>query len=93
MTASKVQQFESVKLKSLDIVLLILEKRFYIDSTNAVNAITILGLHNMRFQNENLSTYGNEELETLLSYYGFAKKTQGSKDVPAVADAEKYRLN
>lgn len=43
----------------------------------------------MRFQNENLSTYGNEELETLLSHYGSVKKTQGSKDVPAVLDAEK----
>ena len=46
----------------------------------------------MRFQNENLSTYGNKRLETLLSHYGSAKKTQGSKDVPAVVDAEKCRI-
>lgn len=48
----------------------------------------------MRFQNENLSTYGNEheELETLLSQYGSAKKTQSGKDVPAVVDAEKCRF-
>ena len=39
-----------------------------------------------------MSTYGYEELETLLSHYGSAKKTQGSKDVPAVVDAEKCRI-
>lgn len=46
-------------------------------------------LRNVSFQNGNLSTNGNEELETLLSHYGSAKKTQGGKDVPAVVDAEK----
>lgn len=46
-------------------------------------------LRNVSFQNGNLSTHGNEELETLLSHYGSAKKTQGGKDVPAVVDAEK----
>ncbi|PFX15955.1 hypothetical protein AWC38_SpisGene19803 [Stylophora pistillata] len=39
-----------------------------------VKAFGILSLHNVRFQNENLSTYGNEELETLLSHYGSAKE-------------------
>ena len=46
----------------------------------------------MCFQNENLSTYGNGELETLLSHYRSAKKIQGGKDVPAVVDAEKCRI-
>ena len=31
-------------------------------------------------------------LETLLSHYGSAKKTQSAKDVPAVVDAEKCRF-
>lgn len=44
------------------------------------------------FQNENLSTYGNDELETLLSLYGSAKKTQGGKDVPALVDVKKCRI-
>ena len=66
--------------------------RFPVDYTNVVNAFRILSLCNVRFQNENLSTYGNKRLETLLSHYGSAKKTQGSKDVPAVVDAEKCRI-
>ena len=59
-----------------------------------INAFGILSLRNVRFQNENLSTYGNEheELETLLTHYGSAKKTQSGKDVPAVVDAEKCRF-
>ena len=67
------------KLKFLDNVLLNLDKRFPVDSTNVVNAFGILSLRNVRFQNENLSTYGNEELETSLSHYGSAKKTQSGK--------------
>jgi len=39
-----------------------------------------------------MSTCGNEELETLLSHYGSAKKTQSGKDVPAVVDAKKCRF-
>lgn len=92
VTAREVQQFELMKLKFLDNVLLSLEKRFPADSTNGVNAFGILSLRSVRFQNENLSTYGNEELETLLSHYGSAKKTQGGKDVPAVVDAKKCRI-
>ena len=92
VTVREVQQFESMKLKFLDNLLLNLEKRFPLDSTNVVNAFEILSLCNVRFQNENLSSYGNEELETLLSHYGSAKKTQGGTDVPAVVDAEKCRI-
>ena len=92
VTAHEVKQFESMKLKFLDNLLLNLEKRFSVDSTNVVNAFGILSLRNVRFQNENLSTYRNEELETLLSHYGSAKKTQGGTDVPAVVDAKKCRI-
>ena len=92
VTAREVKQYESMKTKFLDNVLLNLEKRFPVHSTNVVNAFGILSLRNVRFQNENLSTYGNEELETLLSHYGSAKKTQCGKDVPAVVDAEKCRI-
>ena len=92
VTACEVQQFESIKLKFLDNLLLNLEKRFPVDSTNVVNAFGILSLRNVRFQNENLSTYGNEELEMLLSHYGSAKITQCSTDVPAVVDAKKCRI-
>ena len=92
VTAREVQQFESMKLKFLDNLLLNLEKRFTVDSTYVVNAFGILSLRNVRFQNENLSTYGNEELVTLLSHSGSTKKMQGSTDVPAVVDAEKCRI-
>jgi len=92
VTAREVQQFESMKLKCLDNVLLNLEKRFHVDSTNVVIAFGILSLRNVRFQNENLSTYGNEEQVTLHSHDGAAKKTQSGKDVPAVADAGKCRF-
>jgi len=92
VTAREVQQFESMKLKCLDNVLLNLEKRFHVDSTNVVIAFGILSLRNVRFQNENLSTYGNEEQVTLHSHDGAAKKTQSGKDAPAVADAGKCRF-
>ena len=69
-------------MKFFDNVLLNIEKRFPVDSTNVVNAFGILSLCNVRFQ--------NEELETLLSHYGSAKKTQGGKD--AVVDVEKCRI-
>ena len=92
VTARVVQQFESMKLKFLNNLLLNLEKRFPTDSTNVINAFGILSLRNVRFQNENLSTYRNEELVTLLSRYGSAKKMQGSTDVPAVVDAKKCRI-
>ena len=49
VTAREVQQFESMKLKFLDNVLLNLEKRFPVDATNVVNAFGILSLRNVRF--------------------------------------------
>ena len=64
VTACEGQQFESMTLEFLDHVLLNLEKRFPVDSTNVhvVYACGILSLHNVHFQNENLSTNGYEEL-------------------------------
>ena len=88
----EVQQFETVKGKFLDNFLLNLQQRFPIESTDVVNAFAILSLRNVRFQTEDLSTYGNEELETLLSYYGSAKKMQSGEVVPAIVDAEKCRI-
>ena len=41
MTTCEVEQFESIKLKFLDNILLNLEKRFPVDSTNVVNAFGI----------------------------------------------------
>ena len=88
----EVQQFETVKGKFLDNILLNLQQRFPIESTDVVNAFTILSLRNVRFQTGDLSTYGNEELETLLSFYGSAKKMQSGEVVLAIVDAEKCRI-
>ena len=49
VTVCEVQQFESMKLKFLDNVSLNLEKRFPVDSINAVIALGILCLHNVHF--------------------------------------------
>ena len=70
----EVLQLKTVKGKFLDNILLNLQERFPIESTNVVNTFTIPSLCNVYFQPGDLSTYGNEELETLLSYYGSAKE-------------------
>ena len=88
----EVQQFETVKGKFLDNILLNLQQRFPIESTDVVNAFVILSLRNVRFQGGDLSTYGNEELETLLSHYGSAKETKSGEVVPAIVNAENCRI-
>ena len=88
----EVQQLETVKGKFLDNILLNLQERFPIESTNVVNAFAIPSLCIVRFQPRDLSTYGNEELETLLSYNGSAKEMQSGEVVLANADAEKCRI-
>ena len=86
------QQFESVTEKFLDNILLNLQQRFLVESTDVVNAFAMLSLSNVRFQGGDLSTYGNKELDTLPSYYGTAKKTQHGEVVPAIVDAENCRI-
>ena len=49
VTVCEVQQFESMKLKFLDNVSLNLEKRFPVDSINAVIALGILCLRDVHF--------------------------------------------
>lgn len=88
----EVQQFETVKGKFLDHILLQLQQRLPIESTDVVNAFAILSLPNVCFQSGDLSTYGNEELETLLSYYGSPREMQSGEFVPAIVDAEKCRI-
>ena len=49
-----------------------LEKRFPQESTNLVNAFSVLALRGVNFDN-NLNEWGNEKLDTLITFYGNAE--------------------